>query len=142
MSNHDDDNERGNGGGCLTWLIVILLIWMALATGGAELVNDVNISTGSYSDHTAPRVRVYTGYPTAVHPDGWYSNPANFEHRQPTPTPALLSGVHHDQFGQRVEIHPGNVTMRQRDANGGEFLEINGVRYFRTATGELFRTGQ
>lgn len=140
MSNYDDDNERGNGGGgCLTWLIVILLIWMALATAGADLVHD---ATGSYSDHTAPRVRVYTGYPTAVHPDGWYSNPANFENRQPTPTPMLQPGVHYDQFGQRVEVHPGNVTLRQRDANGGEFLEINGVRYWRTATGELFRVAQ
>lgn len=144
MSNYDDDYDDNNnrGAGCVTWLIIFLLIWGFLATAGGGLELNINLDSSGYTNSGHTQQRVYTNYPTAVHPDGWYSNPANFEHRQPTPTPALLSGVHYDQFGQRVEIHPGNVTMRQRDANGGEFLEINGVRYFRTATGELFRTGQ
>jgi hypothetical protein len=63
----------------------------------------------------------------------------------PTPTPVILpadfrTGPYIDQFGEVVSIEADAITDYSYDQHGGEWLTINGVRYYRSPTGRLVRT--
>lgn len=124
-------DQRNRGCGVAITIVLIVLVFVGMA--GSKLI-----------DHPvqARSNQVMPNYPAAVHPKGWYSNPANFADRTPVPTPELWSGVFYDQYGYQVLITTDTVRNYHRDTGGGEFFEIDGIRFFRSASGNLFRVVQ
>jgi hypothetical protein len=58
----------------------------------------------------------------------------------PTLPANFRTGPYSDQFGQVIHVDASSVEAYSYDQHGGEWFEIDGVRFYRTPGGRLFRT--